>query len=81
MFLGMGYILVQSILASRALELAFNDKGLSSGIIGVAIFGGGGIGTYLGSLILDVSEYQMLFLLFLCLIAVPLLISMCSKDV
>lgn len=81
MFLGMGYILVQSILASRALELALNDKGLSSGIIGVAIFGGGGIGTYLGSLILDVSEYQMLFLLFLCLIAVPLLISMCSKDV
>lgn len=48
MFLGMGYILVQSILASRALELALNDKGLSSGIIGVAIFGGGGIGTYLG---------------------------------
>ncbi|OOX78835.1 MFS transporter [Snodgrassella alvi] len=81
MFLGMGYILVQSILASRALELALNDKGLSSGIIGVAIFGGGGIGTYLGSLVLDVSEYQMLFLLFLCLIAVPLLISMCSKDV
>jgi predicted MFS family arabinose efflux permease len=81
MLLGMGYILVQSILASRALDLALNDKGLSSGIIGVAIFGGGGIGTYLGSLVLNISNYQILFLLFLCLIVVPLLISMGSKDI
>lgn len=81
MLLGIGYILVQSILASKALDLASSDKGLSSGIIGVAIFGGGGIGTYLGGLILDASTYQILFVVFLCLVFIPLLMTIRSKDI
>ena len=40
--LGTGYIFIQSILASTALHTG-THKGLSSGIIGIAIFGGGGL--------------------------------------
>ncbi|OCG00789.1 MFS transporter [Gilliamella sp. wkB112] len=71
MMLGIGYILVQSILASKALEHAGDNKGLSSGLIGVAIFGGGGIGTYLGSFILNVMQYRMLFSIYICLLLIP----------
>ncbi|OCG20937.1 hypothetical protein A9G11_09590 [Gilliamella sp. wkB108] len=72
MMLGIGYILVQSILASKALELAGDNKGLSSGLIGVAIFGGGGIGTYLGSFILNVTHYKILFSIYIGLLLVLL---------
>ncbi|QTF06990.1 MFS transporter [Brenneria izadpanahii] len=78
--LGMGYVLVQSILASRALDLAGGNKGLSSGLIGVGIFGGGGIGTWLGSMILNIGGYINLFLFFAGLIIIPLLVLSFSRK-
>ena len=76
--LGMGYVWVQSILASQALDIATNHKGLSSGLIGVGIFGGGGIGTYLGGELLKGFGYPTLFLSLAGFIVVPLMISQLS---
>lgn len=81
MALGMGYALTQSILAGRALDLVSDNKGLSSGIVGVAIFGGGGIGTYLGSILLKLVEYQTLFLVYACLAFIPLFIIFQNKEI
>ena len=81
MLLGMGYALTQSILAGRALDLVLDNKGLSSGIVGVAIFGGGGVGTYLGSILLNLVEYQTVFLIFTFLAFIPLLIVMKSREI
>ena len=69
--LGIGYVLVQSVLASEALRPKFG-KGLSSGIIGVAIFFGGGIGTAAGGEILRHFDYRVLFLSFAVFLAVLL---------
>lgn len=81
MVLGMGYALTQSILAGRALDLVSDNKGLSSGIVGVAIFGGGGIGTYIGSILLKLVEYQTLFLVYACLAFIPLFIISQNRDI
>lgn len=64
--LGIGYIFIQSILASTALHTS-THKGLSSGIIGIAIFGGGGLGTYVNSLILGTFYFPALILFLLVL--------------
>jgi predicted MFS family arabinose efflux permease len=74
LMLGMGYVWVQSILASQALDIAANHKGLSSGLIGVGIFGGGGIGTFLGGELLKGFDYPTLFLSLAGFIVVPLMI-------
>ncbi|WP_169784228.1 hypothetical protein [Campylobacter curvus] len=63
--LGLGYVLVQPVLASEALRPKFG-KGLSSGIIGVAIFFGGGIGTAAGGEILRHFDYRVLFFIVCC---------------
>jgi len=78
MLLGMGYVFVQSILASRALDFAGENKGLSSGLIGVGIFGGGGVGTYLGGKVLHLSSYSWLFLFLAIMLLIPLLI--CNQQ-
>lgn len=75
--LGLGYVLVQSVLASEALRPKFG-KGLSSGIIGVAIFFGGGIGTAVGGEILRHFDYRVLFLSFAVFLA-TLLIFYCAN--
>ncbi|MBN7287503.1 MFS transporter [Campylobacter curvus] len=74
--LGLGYVLVQSVLASEALRPKFG-KGLSSGIIGVAIFFGGGVGTAVGGEILRHFDYRVLFLSFAVFLAV-LLVFYCA---
>ncbi len=70
--LGLGYVWVQSILASKALELAENNKGLSSGIIGVGIFCGGGLGTLVGSSFLKYFSFSSLFIAFSVVVVVTL---------
>lgn len=59
--LGMAYVLIQSVLASRALTMTQENKGLSSGLVGVGVFGGGGLGTWGGSFILEQQGYLFLF--------------------
>ncbi|WP_169766954.1 hypothetical protein [Campylobacter curvus] len=59
------------MLASEALRPKFG-KGLSSGIIAVAIFFGRGIGTAVGGEILRHFDYRVLFLSFAVFLAVLL---------
>lgn len=73
LMLGLGYIWVQSVLASQALALANTQKGLSAGLIGVGIFGGGGLGTYMGGEVLNNFGYSILFLSFAGLILIPVI--------
>lgn len=70
--LGFGYVCAQSVLASAALRCS-SAKGLSSGIIGTAIFFGGGIGTAVGGKALEYLSYQGLFCGFAALAAVLLI--------
>jgi predicted MFS family arabinose efflux permease len=64
---------VQSVLAGKALELADNNKGLSSGIIGVGIFCGGGLGTLIGSVFLKYFNFSSLFILFTAVIVITMI--------
>lgn len=73
LMLGLGYVWVQSILASKALELAENNKGLSSGIIGVGIFCGGGLGTLVGSAFLKYFSFPLLFIVFAVVVVFTLI--------
>ena len=67
LLLGTAYVLIQSVLASNALTLAPLYKGLSSGLVGVGVFGGGGLGTWIGSLLLKQAGYVGLFSCFAAL--------------
>jgi predicted MFS family arabinose efflux permease len=60
--LGLGYIFIQSTLATLAFEVSSQRKGLSSGLIGLGLFCGGGIGTALGSWVLSYAGYRNLWL-------------------
>jgi predicted MFS family arabinose efflux permease len=63
--LGFGYIFIQSTLATAAFDVSTQNTGLSSGLIGLCLFGGGGIGTAFGSSVLAKAGYKDLWLLFL----------------
>ncbi len=60
--LGFGYIFVQSTLATIAFDVASENKGLPSALVGLGLFGGGGLGTAFGSLLLFQGSYQNLWL-------------------
>lgn len=60
--LGFGYILIQSTLATIAFDVATESKGLPSALIGLGLFGGGGLGTAFCSLLLSYNGYQMLWM-------------------
>lgn len=57
--LGFGYVLVQSTLATLAFEVG--ASGLSSGLVGLGLFGGGGVSSAVGSLILVHYGYEFLW--------------------
>ncbi|TGA96282.1 MFS transporter [Sporolactobacillus shoreae] len=77
--LGFGCILVQSTLAAMAFDISPQSTGLSSGLIGLCLFGGGGIGTTCAGVILSYKGFETLWLFFslgiLCFIALQILIS------
>ncbi|SDF14080.1 MFS transporter [Sporomusa acidovorans] len=60
--LGFGYIFIQSTLATIAFDVATEHKGLPSALIGLGLFGGGGLGTAFGSFLLSWGNYQTLWL-------------------
>jgi predicted MFS family arabinose efflux permease len=62
--LGAGYIFVQSTLATLAFDVGPN--GVASALIGLGLFGGGGLSSAFGSVILAYSNYRMLW----CILAV-----------
>jgi len=59
--LGFGYIFIQSTLATIAFDISTESTGLSSGLIGVGLFIGGGIGTALNGSVLAYAGYQNLW--------------------
>ncbi|WP_420239859.1 MFS transporter [Telmatobacter bradus] len=60
--LGTGYILVQSTLATLAFGVGPN--GVASALVGLGLFGGGGLSSALGSMILAHSSYRTLWRFF-----------------
>jgi Arabinose efflux permease len=63
-FLGFGYISIQSTLATMALDVIGESKGLPSGLIGFGLFCGGGVGSMLGGRMLLNGTYQTIWLVF-----------------
>jgi predicted MFS family arabinose efflux permease len=76
--LGFGCIFIQSTLAAAAFEISSESTGMSSGLIGLCMFGGGGIGTAFGGLILSHEGFKNLWLFFflgiVCFILVQVLL-------
>ena len=62
--LGCGYIFIQSTLATIAFDVASESKGLPSALVGLGLFGGGGLGAVLGSVLLAHWGYPSLWLCF-----------------
>jgi predicted MFS family arabinose efflux permease len=60
--LGAGYILVQSTLATQAFGVGPN--GVASALVGLGLFGGGGLSSAFASMVLAHSSYQTLWRLF-----------------
>ena len=59
--LGLGYILVQPTLVSFSMDIDPSHTGLCTGLIGLGVFAGGGIGSSLGSLAIAGGGYFALW--------------------
>lgn len=59
--LGLGYILVQSTLVSFSMDIDPSHTGLCTGLIGLGVFAGGGIGSSLGSIAITGGGYLALW--------------------
>jgi predicted MFS family arabinose efflux permease len=59
--LGVGYMLIQSTLATIAFDVAPETKGLPSALIGLGLFGGGGLGAAFCGWLLPIGDYAMLW--------------------
>lgn len=72
--LGFAYIFVQSTIATMAFEVPSKAKGLPSGLIGLGLFGGGGIGSSFSGFILSKTNYSELWICFTILMILLTLI-------
>jgi predicted MFS family arabinose efflux permease len=68
--LGLGYILIQSTLATLAFDVGCN--GVSSALVGLGLFGGGGFSTAAGSILLARHGYHALWIAFAAATAILL---------
>lgn len=59
--LGLGYIFIQSTLATIAFDISSETKGLPSGVIGLCIFSGGGVGSAFSGWLLSFTNYRVLW--------------------
>lgn len=59
--LGLGYILVQPTLVSFSMDIDPSHTGLCTGLIGLGVFAGGGIGSSLGGLVITGGGYLALW--------------------
>ncbi len=57
--LGLGYVFIQSTMATLAFDVG--AKGLSSGLVGLGLFGGGGVSSAVGGIILARYGYETLW--------------------
>lgn len=67
-FLGFGYIFIQSTLATMAFDVMPENTGLPSGLIGLGLFGGGGLGSLFSGWLLNKGGYNVIWSVFLVLI-------------
>ena len=56
--LGLGYICIQSTIATEVFDITPKSKGLPSALIGLGLFGGGGVGTYYMGNLITVCGYS-----------------------
>lgn len=61
--LGFGYIFIQSTLATSCFDIASESKGLPSGLMGLCLFGGAGLGTAFNGWLLSQVDYKTLWLI------------------
>ena len=59
--LGLGYILVQPTLVSLSMDADPEQTGLCTGLVGLGVFAGGGVGSMLGQLALGAGGYAALW--------------------
>lgn len=62
--LGFGYIAIQSTLATMAFYVAGNCRGLPSGLIGLCLFCGGGLGSLVAGRLLALYSYNAIWAVF-----------------
>lgn len=62
--LGFGYIFIQSTLATMAFDVVTETKGLPSGLIGLGLFSGGGLGSFFSSWLISQISYKSLWMIF-----------------
>lgn len=60
--LGMGYILVQPTLVSLSMDADPTQAGLCTGLVGLGVFAGGGVGSSIGSIIVAAGGYLGLWI-------------------
>lgn len=60
--LGMGYILVQPTLVSLSMDADPTQAGLCTGLVGLGVFAGGGVGSSIGSIIVAACGYLGLWI-------------------
>lgn len=59
--LGLGYILVQPTLVSLSMDVDPSQTGLCTGLIGLGVFAGGGVGSVLGQIAIGTGGYLALW--------------------
>ncbi|HIZ46789.1 MAG TPA: MFS transporter [Candidatus Olsenella pullistercoris] len=60
--LGLGYILTQPTLVSLSMDADPSQTGLCTGLIGLGVFAGGGVGSAIGGQIVALGGYDLLWL-------------------
>lgn len=78
-FLGFGYISIQSTLATMAFDIMSEDKGLPSGLVGLGLFCGEGLGSLFSGWLLIKGGYQSIWIIFFIAILVFNLITLKIK--
>ncbi|MCR3760053.1 MFS transporter [Clostridium felsineum] len=73
-FLGFGYICIQSTLATMAFDVTPESTGLPSGLIGLGLFGGGGLGSLFSGWLLSVGGYGSIWIIFAIALVIFVLI-------
>lgn len=63
--LGIGYICMQSTIATLVFDIAPESKGLPSALVGLGLFGGAGVGTAFMTALIPAFGYSGSFLLFI----------------
>ena len=72
--LGFGYILVQPTLVSLSMDADPTQTGLCTGLIGLGVFAGGGVGSAVGGWLLSATGYQALWVAAAVLLAAQLVV-------